>query len=346
MSVLLALVGVNISQGSALAAENLVVNGSFEEPAIDFLDYPASIPGWKFQEGSSLELQHGIGGKPYEGEQLAEMDGNAVSGIYQDIPTKPGNTYKLTFAFTPRPNVADNKLNVNWGKTSVAKLDKSGEGLSEPKWQLYTYEVPALCSTTRLSFDDLNETSDGLGSYIDAVSVVEKPGATTSNILANGSFEKGTGNGTGSIIANWTLTGGSDTVVRVDWAGDKFDTYSKEGSFVAPFNRAGKPPQGVLSQSFATIPGAKYDLTFYSYENGDNGAASSKAQVQVNGKGTLVDRTVEATSKSWQKSTYSFVADSPSATLRFSDRSTGRLDSTDWVLDNVSVTLAANQPGC
>lgn len=99
------------------------------------------------------------------------MDGLEVSSIYQDIPTKPGKTYKLTFAFSPRPEVIENKLNVSWGDTTVTKLEKSGEGLSDTDWQVYTYYLKATSDSTRLSFDDLDELSDGLGSYIDAVSI-------------------------------------------------------------------------------------------------------------------------------------------------------------------------------
>ncbi|MEL7036609.1 MAG: DUF642 domain-containing protein [Cyanobacteria bacterium J06592_8] len=173
MSVLLTFACINISQASALAAENLVVNGSFEEPTVESLEYKRSVPGWQLSAGPAVEFQQGIAGAAYDGRQLIELDGLEVSGIYQDIPTEVGKTYKLTFAFSPRPDVVDNKLNVSWGDTTVAQLDKSGEGLSDTDWQVYTYNLKATSDNTRLSFDDLNETSDALGTYIDAVSVVE-----------------------------------------------------------------------------------------------------------------------------------------------------------------------------
>jgi len=173
MSVLLTFACINISQPSALAAENLVVNGSFEEPTVELLGYPESVPGWQLSAGPAVEFQQGIAGTAYDGGQLVELDGLEVSGIYQDIPTKPGKTYKLTFAFSPRPNVADNKLNVSWGDTTVAQLEKSGEGLADTDWQVYTYYLKATSDSTRLSFDDLNEESDALGTFIDAVSLVE-----------------------------------------------------------------------------------------------------------------------------------------------------------------------------
>lgn len=40
-------------------------------------------------------------------------------------------------------------------------------------WEIYNYDLKATSTSTRLSFEDLDETSDGFGSYIDGVSVVE-----------------------------------------------------------------------------------------------------------------------------------------------------------------------------
>ncbi|MGB3508661.1 MAG: DUF642 domain-containing protein [Microcoleaceae cyanobacterium] len=173
MSLLLALTCVNMSPSVAIAAgTNLVVNGSFEKPVTGILDYPQSVPGWQLSEGIAIEFQH-IAGQPYAGEQLVELDGLGVSGIYQDIPTEAGKTYKLTFAFSPRPGVSENKLNVSWGNASIAELEKSGEGLSNTDWQVYSYDLKATSNNTRLNFDNLNETSDALGTFIDAVSLVE-----------------------------------------------------------------------------------------------------------------------------------------------------------------------------
>ncbi|MCL2927947.1 MAG: DUF642 domain-containing protein, partial [Trichodesmium sp. MAG_R01] len=158
---------------AATKGKNLVVNGSFEKPVVNFLGYPKSVSGWKLGAGSAIEIQTGIVGAAKDGKQLVELDGLEVSRIFQDIPTKPGQTYKLTFAFSPRPDVAENKLNVSWGDTKVVQLDKSGEGLADTDWKVYTYYLKATDKTTRLSFDNLDETSDALGSFIDAVRLVK-----------------------------------------------------------------------------------------------------------------------------------------------------------------------------
>jgi hypothetical protein len=153
------------------AQKNLAVNGSFEKPVVDLVRFEQSIEGWQASEGGVIELGNQNITTPSEGSQFVELDSNQVSKIEQNIPTQTGKTYKLSFAFSPRPGTADNKLNVRWGDTSVVQLDKSGEGLTAPEWKVYSYDLKANSASTRLSFDDLNEKSDGLGSYLDAVSV-------------------------------------------------------------------------------------------------------------------------------------------------------------------------------
>ncbi|MGK7905515.1 MAG: hypothetical protein AB4352_29740 [Hormoscilla sp.] len=164
---------IAIADGNvAPTSDNLVVNGSFEEP-VGSSSSLESIPGWQLGSGPSIELQRGsVGdGTAYDGDQKLELDSTAISKIYQDIPTEVGKVYELTFAFSPRPHVEDNRLRVLWGGTLVADLKENGEGLSGTKWTEYSYKVLALCSSTRLSFDNLEETSNGGGSYIDKVSV-------------------------------------------------------------------------------------------------------------------------------------------------------------------------------
>ncbi|MDY7015935.1 MAG: DUF642 domain-containing protein [Cyanobacteriota bacterium] len=200
MSALLALTCINLSQPSAIAAgTNLVKNGGFEEPdttqeysyGIPGFLWKNPIPGWQSNKGRDIEIDGKLSGGPkaYEGSQEVELDGNnETNEIYQDISTEAGKTYKLSFAFSPRPGIADNKLNVRWGDTVLAKLSADGTGLTDTQWQVYTYTVQAKGATTRLSFDNLNEdSSDGQGALLDAVSleplVCQLPGTCDVTIL-------------------------------------------------------------------------------------------------------------------------------------------------------------------
>ncbi|NET45072.1 hypothetical protein [Okeania sp. SIO2B3] len=58
MSVLVALTCLNISPSKAIAAEtNLVVNGSFEEPVVEYVSFENPIPGWDISESVAVEMR-------------------------------------------------------------------------------------------------------------------------------------------------------------------------------------------------------------------------------------------------------------------------------------------------
>ncbi|MDE5100051.1 MAG: DUF642 domain-containing protein, partial [Trichodesmium sp. St16_bin4-tuft] len=259
MSTLLAFTCIVVSQLSALAAEtNLVINGSFENPGVTKV--------WKLSQGPNIEVQSGNAGQPHDGKKLVELDGDAVSKIYQDIPTEVGKTYKLTFAFSPRPGVADNKLNVYWGDTLVAKLSKNGKGFQGTKWKVYTYDdLKATSTRTRLSFDNLNEKSDTLGSYIDAISVVATdpskptncPAATKGkNLVVNGSFEKPVVNFLGypKSVSGWKLGAGSAIEIQTGIVGA-----AKDGKQLVELDGL---EVSRIFQDIPTKPGQTYKLTF------------------------------------------------------------------------------------
>lgn len=165
---------------SGIRAANIVVNGSFEDPAIPTGTYSLfnSIPGWKLAFGPSIEIQNHVAGSPFDGEQYLELDSDAESSVYQDLDTTPG-LYFLSFAFSPRPSVAVNSMLVFWNGSLLDTLNASGTGLADTQWTTHTYTVTATQPTTRLQFTG-NGPSDSLGEYVDNVMVgssVPEPGS-------------------------------------------------------------------------------------------------------------------------------------------------------------------------
>ena len=168
------------------SATSIVTNGSFERPVVDNChdwDIFNHIPGWHLARGPSIELQRGVNGwTPADGAQLLELDSdidgpngnmsgdNASSAIYQTLHTTPGQAYQLTLAFSPRPGVADNALEIVWDGTILDTLVASGVGLSNTDWHYHTYSVTATGDTTRLELGD-RSVSDSLGTFVDDVSV-------------------------------------------------------------------------------------------------------------------------------------------------------------------------------
>ncbi|MBE9053366.1 hypothetical protein IQ243_23665 [Nostocales cyanobacterium LEGE 11386] len=159
------------------AAANLVANGSFEEPDIatgSFILLP-SIPGWGVEyinpSVGRIEIQNNVAGSPFDGNQFTELDAIGQPRIFQDLQTIIGQTYNLQFAFSPRPGVPENILSVRWGDVLLDPISASGVGLLDTQWQVFTYELMATSAITRLSFDNRLEALNGLGTYLDAVSV-------------------------------------------------------------------------------------------------------------------------------------------------------------------------------
>lgn len=176
-----------IGSASYASAANLVTNGSFEDPDVTHVkgwDIYVSIPGWDLYYGPAIEIQRGtFGWTAADGLQWVELDSDldgpngsllpaeaASSGIYQDIATIADAVYELRFAFSPRPDTADNKIEVRWGGQIIDTLVADGTGLLDTQWGYHAYTLTARSDTTRLAFGDLS-LSDTFGTFLDDVSV-------------------------------------------------------------------------------------------------------------------------------------------------------------------------------
>lgn len=87
-------------------AQNLVVNGSFENPPLGSSTvFLGGIPGWTVSGGGAVgEIQRGLGGvSGFEGQQWVELDANANTYIYQDLNTVIGQRYVFLFRDANRP---------------------------------------------------------------------------------------------------------------------------------------------------------------------------------------------------------------------------------------------------
>ncbi len=176
----------------AQAPSDLVVNGGFESPALGSGSWSVfhSISGWTTQSGCGLEVQNRVAGSPLEGAQHVELDSHCPTTIFQNLNTIAGRSYLLSFGYSPRPGVGDNRIRAFWGSQLVSDLNANGAGLGDTNWQHVTMRVTAPASSTRLTFADIG-SADSLGGYIDAVSVTDAcqsdPGEPT--LVLNGSHE-------------------------------------------------------------------------------------------------------------------------------------------------------------
>lgn len=136
-------------------------------------------------------------------------------------------------------------------------------------------------------------------------------------------------------ITGWTISGSSvDMVGPLGWT-------ASDGSWSIDLNGVGP---GILLQTFDTVAGASYLVTF---DIGGNfyGGSTTKIGSVTAGSSSLslsFDDTLSTVSNmGWISKSFTFVATGSSTTLRFSSDMSG---SAGLALDNVSVTAAVPEP--
>ena len=167
-------------QIAGASTTELVTNGGFELPPIatgSFAIFHAPIPGWteNAPKTCGIEIQNHVAGSPFDRRQFTELDSNCSTGIHQDLSTVKGERYRLSFEFSARPGTgpADNILQIWWNGRLIDTEQADGTGLRDTAWRRFSFTVRATGSTTRIAFSDAG-VSNGLGTYLDAVSVVPR----------------------------------------------------------------------------------------------------------------------------------------------------------------------------
>lgn len=137
---MLVVLGLSLSLSStAFSAENLIVNGGFESPVVTTWDtFDTGTPGlgWSVDYVNSasgvgrLEIQRNVAGAPHSGYQHAELDSYHSTEIYQDIQTGYGYEYEVSYCWSPRPNRADNHIEVYWNDELLDSHQGSGGSIT------------------------------------------------------------------------------------------------------------------------------------------------------------------------------------------------------------------------
>ena len=180
--------GLSLPMAAPVAASpgELVTNGGFETPDIGDNTYSLIADGtgtsWTVSWVGThpappyLELQSGIAGSAYEGDQLCELGSTFATQISQNLATVANGYYLLSFAFSPRPSLtwgtaAQAKMQVKWDGAVVGDLQRAYTESGDTEWTTHSYVVQASGASTTLMFIDTG-TDDAGGPYLDDVSVV------------------------------------------------------------------------------------------------------------------------------------------------------------------------------
>jgi hypothetical protein len=209
-----------------LLAANLLLNGSFETPAIGvgasgqgfttFATGSTVGSGWKVDSGSVDIVSNATGTtystKAANGNQSIDLAGLAPGKLTQTVTTAASHRYLLTFAWTATPFLGGGspdirKMHVVFGGKTIATLSKTAVGLSgsSPGFATVTILVTATSASSALSF--ICDSAGTLGTMIDNVSLTAVPfgtAAITGQVFADGN---GDGiKGTDAIgLSGWTV---------------------------------------------------------------------------------------------------------------------------------------------
>ena len=168
----LALIGGALLLAGAAGAQNLLTNPSFEEPDVapgTAQVFEGSIPGWTDSSLCGIEVQDNCCGAPSDGAQHLELDSdNCNSSISQTVTTQAGAKYVLSFDFSPRPSVFDNRVIVSWNGSQVFDLIEISPPGGDVDWQHHAAVVTATGTSSTVEFAGADQP-DGVGSYLDNV---------------------------------------------------------------------------------------------------------------------------------------------------------------------------------
>lgn len=184
LSVVCAVVlGLACSASSAVAATNIVTNGSFEANNIGNVPwtYLSSVTGWT--STGEFEIQKGSNAGGWgsfntadAGNQYLELNSTKLTTVSQVLNTSKGTTYELSFDFSGRsdtPGGAPSKMAIYWNGVDIGTVSaKPNSG-----WIDLSFDnLIATAGKTTLSFKSLGPTSaPSYGSYLDDVVVTAVP---------------------------------------------------------------------------------------------------------------------------------------------------------------------------
>jgi len=157
---------------------NLLVNGSFETNSVQAGSWSnvANLAGWKGSDGF-VQVWNGLYGyTALDGSSWIQLGATStLDTVSQTVATTAGDSLVLTFWYSPRPGLAaaQNQFDVVWNGTVIDTLVPNGSALTTPSWQQASYVVKATGNDT-LAFAQSGASIGGLGSLVDAVSLVDR----------------------------------------------------------------------------------------------------------------------------------------------------------------------------
>jgi probable HAF family extracellular repeat protein len=168
------------------SSSNLLVNGSFEAPAVPAGQPNLTLPGggdltgWQIKAGTVdvvPDLPSGWPPAPGQGNQSLDLVGNPGAGtIEQSFATEPGRLYIFSGWISHAWGIDEGRVNVSLDGVPFAQIYHSNSlyGKVTPtdlRWQPFLYAFRATGASTTLTLTDITGLSDVGGAVLDGLVV-------------------------------------------------------------------------------------------------------------------------------------------------------------------------------
>lgn len=207
----------NVIPGDPLAAEELIVNGSFEDTAGTFVPdgnglmslvagsaSSGAIPGWTltrpvpYIELGWVDNTNIYGAKTPFGRHSLDLTGYRdvyltpvqYGGVMQTIPTVPGRTYRLSLALSSHGG-GQKTVSVCAGSVGTILSFPAPPWITpEDQWETFGFPFTASSEATVITIQGLVASGYFLGLDNVSVQAEDSPPPGTENLVTNGSFER------------------------------------------------------------------------------------------------------------------------------------------------------------
>jgi hypothetical protein len=155
------------------ASNNLLVNGSFENPVITSSWSMVSVPSWtNLADNNRIEVHKNVLGIPVpNGNQYIEVNGSALGKIYQDVTVLANKSLQLSFMYRARTSAIEKIKVTLFDPTNNSNIYSFNATATTNLWKKITANYSSALNQTkvRILIEGVTGFSPGAGNLIDDV---------------------------------------------------------------------------------------------------------------------------------------------------------------------------------